>query len=155
MAADGLLAANGLLNLSGCGNEAKFGRLEVTALFYVEFTDGSGLGKFLFELRAAEGLCFAELIQGGLELPVDALFVKTQDFEFLKVISQGLSGGEGGLHFTGVRAIPNVELRRVLFVAEREEAGFEGAEAIEAPLVIGNGLCELGFEDAFGAEIIH
>ncbi len=155
MAADGILTADGLLDLSGCGNEAKFGRIEGTPLFYVQLTDGGGLRKLFFELCAAQGLRFAKLIQGGLELPVDALFVKTQDFEFFEVIAQGLSGGEGGLHFICVRAIANVELRRVLFVAEREEAGFEGAEAVEAPLVICNGLCELGFKDAFGAEIIH
>ena len=50
-------------------------------------------------------------------------------------------------------AVADVKFGRVFFVAEGEEAGFEGAETVEAPLMVGKGLGELGFDGAFGLKV--
>ena len=97
-------------------------------------------------LSFALGLEGAELDEGFVELAGEAVLVQGEDGELADVVGGAYGGGEGvvGLGVAGLGAVD------VVVQAEGEEVGFHGADAVEAPGSVGQGLGEVGFGGALG-----
>ena len=116
-----------------------FGELDEETGFLFRLLDGgfaSGLQRSEFGRVLFDGAAAARLI-GGEELEAAALVVP------------GAAQGESGLGFgVGVAAGVGIHLE-----AEGENGIFAGAGAVEAPVVLGDGLGEGGFQSAEGFQI--
>ncbi len=76
-----------------------------------------------------------------MHVAVDALLVDGQELEFVGVIEEGLGVGQGD---------PD---RIVLLLApEREDVGLEGADSVQTPAVLCDGMGELLFQGRLGIE---
>ena len=109
---------------------------------FLELSDFSGLFEGLF---AGFGTLLLELFQlgfGFLEGAVEAMLVKREADEEITVLLEGFGLGEGavservGGHF-GFGFLGD---------GKTEEAVFHGADAVEAPIGVGDGLDAFGFE---------
>ena len=90
----------------------------------------------------------------GLELrhvlvhgPPDALLVDCQQLEIVGLFGPGPGLVESGLDFGVAGGIGGV-----LMHAESERAGLDGAGALEAPVVVGDGLSDIALEVTDGGE---
>src|SRR5215468_1297353 len=78
---------------------------------------------------------------------VDALLVNGQQMEIVGVLTPGSGVGAGVID-----GIDAGSVFRVLGQAEGESAGFNGAGALQAPAVVGDGLGDIVLEVADGGE---
>jgi hypothetical protein len=102
-------------------------------------------GDFAFGAQGAE---FRHIPLDG---PLDPLLVKRQQLDVLTVIepSSGLRQGLADFGLVDVAlVILECGFRFIRQLAEREDAGFDGVGAVEAPVAFGNGLGELLFKIA-------
>jgi hypothetical protein len=117
---------------------------------------GEQLG--FFERLFAGGLAFdpkgAELGHVLLNGAVDALFIESQKLEVFTLGDPGVGFGERFVNgnLGGVIPVGRGEGAELAELAEGEDAGFDGAGALEAPVVFGDGLRQFGFEGAYGFE---
>ena len=109
---------------------------------FLELSDFSGFFEGLF---AGFGAVLLELFQlgfGFLEGAVEAILIKREAGEEITMLLEGFGLGEGAMeervggHF------------RFLGNLQAEEAVFHGADAVEPPIGIGNGLDAFGLEKA-------
>ncbi len=78
---------------------------------------------------------------------MEALFVEGEQVDFFGGVEVGLGPGEG---LVGERIVS--EFAGVSFDAQGEDIVFDGFDAVEAPVVVGDAVGELDFEEAFGVE---
>jgi len=71
------------------------------------------------------------------------LLVEGEEIEFFRVVLEGAGIGEGELEFAAL-----------VFMAEREHVVLDGAGAVEAPVVFGDGERELLLHGGFGFEAV-
>jgi len=95
----------------------------------------------------ARGLERSKLGRVLFDRAADALFVGGEELEVAGLFNPGAALGEGGIDFGVARSGVGVVLK-----AESEDGVFEGAGAVEAPVVLGDGLGEGGFEGTDGGE---
>ncbi len=113
--------------------------------------DEGGFFQLGFFVGAAIGLDLAELVERSFELAREAMLVRAEVRECAGVLAQGGGHGKRGVDFRMGR----VDVVRLLVDAEREQVGFEGGDAIEAPGSVGERLHELIFEGALGLEVVE
>jgi len=94
---------------------------------------------FLGFVEAAHGLEFLKLAEGFAHGAMQALFVEAEVDEVLGVLPEGAGGGEDGMNV----GVLGVELAGAFEMRIGEHAVFDGSDAIDAPLIVGNGLREL------------
>ena len=110
--------------------------MDEEASFVVGFDDGV----FAAGLESPQ---FGRVLFDG---PGDALLVCGEQLKILRLSDPGAALGEGGVDFR----VGGIGIG-VLLKAEGEDRIFEGAGAIEAPVVLGDGLGEVGFRAPRGA----
>jgi hypothetical protein len=118
------------------------------AQHFVEIAEGDGGVEVGLAGGCALGLHVLEGFLGGGQDAVEALFVHGEVYEGLGVLEEDSSGGEGGVDFRVTR----VYLALLAKVAEGEHAFFEGADAVEPPLRIDDGLGALALGEGLGSE---
>ena len=96
----------------------------------------------------ADALEFGEVLFIAGDGAVDAVFVEGEGGEVGGFAAEGLGLGDGGLDFGGVGRV----VVGMFVVADTDGVEFDGAGAVEAPVVLGDGDGELGFFGAFGLE---
>jgi hypothetical protein len=116
-----------------------------------KFRFGKGAGGKTASGTAAFRLKLFELPESVFQGAVQALFADTEVDESLRVVAEGLGGGHYGVDFGMLR----IEIAGSFRVSEAEHAVFDGPEAVDAPLVIGNGVGELAFEGCLGIEAVN
>ena len=94
----------------------------------------------------ALGLEGFEFGQGAVELSGEAGFVERQNGNLAEVIFGAVGSGEGDVNLRMVLG----GVATVRLIAEEEEVGFEGSQAVEAPGGVGQSLGEVGFGGANG-----
>jgi hypothetical protein len=108
----------------------------------------------LFERLLTDGLAFgpqsSELGHVLLKGAVDALLIESQKLEVFALGEPGLSFGEGFVNgnLSGVFSDSPAGVAKLTEYAGSEDASFDGAGALEAPVVFGDGLGKFEFEPA-------
>ena len=112
----------------------------------------------LFERLFTGSLAFgsqgAELGHVLLDGAADALLIEGQELEVFALGEPGAGSGQGFVDrkLGGVVAVVSDESSECAEMAKSEDAGFEGAGALEAPMVFGVGLSEIDLQRAYGVE---
>ena len=99
----------------------------------------------------AFGLEFLELAEGLFELPLETLLIDREIDEGLGVLAEDVRGGEGGVDL----GVIGRDVGGGFHVAECEHAVFDGADAVEAPLGVDEGLGVLALDRRFGGETLE
>jgi hypothetical protein len=105
---------------------------------------------FLGLVEAARGLEFLQLTEGFQHGPMEALFIEAEVDESLGVGLEGTGGQEDRVN---VR-VPGVEVAGVFEVPLGEHSVLNGADAVDAPLIVGDGLRELALDWSSGGEAV-
>ena len=82
---------------------------------------------------------------------MEALFVDGQVGERLGLVAKYVRGGEGGVDL----GVIDIDVGSGFEMAEGEHAVFDGADAVEAPLRVDEGLGILAFDGGFGVETVE
>ena len=110
---------------------------------------GGGIGGSLFAVVAAL-LDFIQEFEVFLEGALEAALVEGEQVQILAAIEPGLGLGEGNGGFFVV-AFHLVGLAE----GDGDDGVFDLGRAFDAPPAIGDGLGEVGFNRAFGGEVLH
>jgi len=105
---------------------------------------------FLGFVEAADGLELLKLAQGFAHGTVQALFVETEVDEVLGALPKGAGGGEHGMNI----GVLGVGVAGAFEVRLGKHAFFDGANAIDAPLIVCHGLRELALDRGFRVEAV-
>jgi hypothetical protein len=97
------------------------------AFHLLRFEKADGVVHLRLLAFAAFGLELAELAEGLLRRPVQALFVDAEVHEGFRIVAEGAGSGHGGVDFRAVRIV--VEISGGFEVAHAEHAVFDGADA--------------------------
>ena len=147
-ALEAMVAVDGGVDLGGRKSEPIFGWGVLQAFHFTELQEGRGFLHGGLVCRFAGGL---ELLQDSevlLDGAVQALLVEGEELELLRLLSEDVRHGEGGVDLGNVGA----GLAAILKLAEGEEVVFNGADPIQTPAVGGDALGELGLHGSVGGE---
>ena len=111
-----------------------------------------GIGGGFQSLVPGLGTLLLKLLQFRFRLgesAVQALLVQTEAGEEVATAVEGFGLGEGAVDGGVIRG----QAAREFLEAEREEIIFRGADAVEAPVGVGDGLDSLGFEQTLRLEL--
>ena len=114
------------------------------------------LGEVLgfFEGLVARGFAFgaqgAEFDHIAFDSAVDALLIESEELEIVGFGDPGAGLVDGFVDGELVGVFPGMV--RSVDLASGEDAGFDGADTLEAPAIFGDGLGEIDFKGADGSE---
>src|SRR5271166_4873906 len=103
---------------------------------------GCRLGRFLLRLLLAVGLHFFDQLEGTLQLTREALFVEREPGQAFALLFKGEGLGDG----FGARVVRRARLVQLVGSGDGERAVFRGADAVETPRGVGDGLDELALD---------
>jgi hypothetical protein len=91
-----------------------------------------------------------KLVEGFQHVSIQPHFVEAEIGEFFRAGTEGSGGGERGMNI----GMLGVEVACVFKMRVGEHAVFDGANAVDAPLIVGDGLGELALEGRLRAEAV-
>jgi hypothetical protein len=132
-------------------NEAIRRRIKRQTFHLPGLEKANGVVHFCFVLLAALGLELFELAEGLLHRTVQTLFIDAEIDEGFRVVAEGPGGGESGVNL----GMAEIDVARGFEMAHAEHAVFDGPNAVDAPLIVGDRLGELALDRGLRVEAGH